>query len=153
PQKCPVVAGVSGAKGGQDRTLFELAATESPPQTPAKTPVETPAPYARAGKEPQNPRTGRHPPSPPQDRTGGGTVLVQETYVTESGRRRRRAVRVDLDDVRSGLEQPSSADLTDWRRICDGLLGAVGENTYAIWFAPLQLIAVDRGGLLLVAAP
>jgi hypothetical protein len=55
-------------------------------------------------------------------------LLVQVTFVTENGRRRRRPVRVDLDDVRSGVEQPNSADLTDWRRICDGLLGAVGRN-------------------------
>jgi hypothetical protein len=56
-EKCPGGTGVSVVKGGQDRTLFELPA----PETPAETPAKTPAPYPRAGKEPQNPRTKEHP--------------------------------------------------------------------------------------------
>ena len=59
-QNCPVWSGVSGLKGGQDRTLFELPAVK----TPAETPAETPAANARAGREPQNPRTGEDPPTP-----------------------------------------------------------------------------------------
>ncbi len=52
----PVAVGVSPVKGGAGRTVS--------PETPAKTPAETPAPYARAGTEPQNPRTV--PPQPPK---------------------------------------------------------------------------------------
>ena len=48
-QNCPVWSGVSHGKGGQDRTLFD------------ETPAETPSPYARAGKEPQNPRIRKAP--------------------------------------------------------------------------------------------
>ena len=88
-------AGVSAVKGGQDRTVS--------PETPAKTPAETPAPNARAGREPQNPRT-LHPPSPPEGGSGAERVLVEETYLTERGRRRRRLVAVDLAAVRERAE-------------------------------------------------
>ena len=60
PVNGPVSAGVSVGNGGADRTLSR--------ETPAQTPAETPAPNARAGREPQNPRT-LHPPNPP--RRGG----------------------------------------------------------------------------------
>ena len=65
PEKCPVVTGVSVPKGGQDQTLFELALLESPAETPAKTPAETPAPNARAGKGTPEPQNQGTPPQPP----------------------------------------------------------------------------------------
>ena len=68
-ENCPVWTGVSEPKGGQDGTLFELPAPENPAETSAEKPAESPAANARAGKEPQNPRT-RKPPHPPR---GGAT--------------------------------------------------------------------------------
>ncbi len=143
----PELSGVSAVKGGQDRTLS--------PKTPAETPAKTPADsktHARAGREPQNPRTV-HPPCPPQGGNDSRSLLVEEVYVTDRGRKRRRTVPVDLDDVRRRLGQPSSADRVDWQRIRDELLRAVGESTFAIWLEPLELIAIDRDGVLVVGAP
>jgi hypothetical protein len=148
-QNCPVLTGVSSVKGGQDQTLFDLG----PRETPAQTPAQTPAPYARAGKEPQNPRTKKDPPSPPEGGSALGSVTIEQTYVTERGRRRRRGVRVDLDEVRRGLGLPGVADRDDWERIRSLLLGAVGESRFEIWLEPLELIAIDASGALVVAAP
>ena len=152
-QNCPVLTGVSSVKGGQDQTLFELGPPKTPAQTPAKTPAKTPAPYARAGKEPQNPRTRKDPPSPPEGGSALGSVTIEQTYVTERGRKRRRGVRVDLDEVRRGLGLPGVADRDDWERIRSLLLGAVGESRFEIWLEPLELIAIDASGALVVAAP
>jgi hypothetical protein len=142
----PELSGVS-EKGCQVRTV----SSETPAKTPAKTPAGS-APYARAGREPQNPRT-IHPPRPPQGGTGSGSVLIEEVCVTDRGRKRRRTVRVDLDDVRRRLVRPTAGDRADWRRVRDELLNAVGESTYAIWLEALELIAVDKAGVLVVSAP
>ena len=74
-------------------------------------------------------------------------------YVTDRGDKRRRTLRVDLDDVQRRLGQPASTDRSDSRRIRDELLSAVGESTYAIWLEPLELIAVDSDGVPVVCAP
>src|SRR6202022_714083 len=57
------------------------------------------------------------------------------------------------DEVRRGLGLPSVADRGDWERIRTLLLDAVGESTFAIWLEPLELIAIDATGALVVAAP
>ena len=110
-QNRPASAGVSVLKAGADRTLSR--------ETPAKTPAKTPAPNARAGREPQNPRT-LDPPSPP----GGGSVVdeifVEETYLTERGRTRRRPVRVDLAAVRERLAAAGAAEQAAWEQIRAG---------------------------------
>ena len=139
----PVTAGVSVGKGGADRTLSR--------RTPAKTPAETPAPNARAGTEPQNPRT--HPPSPPEGGSGADQLLVEETYLTERGRRRRRPVAVDLAAVRERLRAAGAADLAAWEQIRALLQNAVGESTFEIWLERLELIAIDLEGALVVSAP
>ena len=149
PENCPVLTGVSAAKGGQDQTLLELG----PPETPAKTPAETPAPNARAGREPQNPRTRKDPPSPPEGGSSPDSVTVEQSYVTERGRRRRRLVRIDLDEVRRGLGIPTTADRSDWQRIRELLEETVGESTFAIWLEPVELIAVDGECRLVLALP
>ena len=147
--KCPVVTGVSGAKGGQDQTLFELAPLERPAQTPA----ETPAANARVGREPLNPRIREDPPSPPEGGSPPDSILIEETYVTAHGRQRRRAVRIDLDEVRRGLAIPGVTDRQDWKQIREALRELVGESTFEIWLDPLELIAIDPGGALVVDAP
>jgi len=146
---CPDLTGVSTSKGGQDRTLFDL----EPSETPAETPAKTPAPNARAGREPLNPRTGEHPPNPPAGGSSPDEILVEEAYVTERGRKRRRLVRVDLDEVRRGLGLPVLADRSDWERIRARLRDTVGESTFEIWLDSLELIAVDTTRALLIAAP
>ena len=80
-------------------------------------------------------------------------MLVEQTCFTERGRRRRRMVRVDLDEVRGGLGVPTTADRGDWRRIRPLLEETVGESTFAIWLEPTELIAVDGECRLVVAAP
>jgi DnaA N-terminal domain len=138
----PPGGGVLALKGAAGRTLS--------PKTRPKTPPKTPPPNARAGREPQNPRT--HPPNPPE---GGGadSIVIEETYLTERGRNRRRLVTVDLATVRSQLGAAGAEDRAAWEQIRELLLEAVGESTVAIWLDPLQLIAVDPDGTLVVAVP
>ena len=153
PEKRPVLTGVSAPKGGQGQTLFELTPIESPAQTPAKTPAETPAPHARAGREPLNPRIRKDPPSPPGGGSPPDSILVEETYVTAHGRTRRRSVRIDLDEVRRGLGIPGHADRNDWAQIRERLREIVGDSTFEIWLEPLELIAIDPAGALVLDAP
>ena len=131
--KCPDVSGVSGVN-------------------PANTPPKTPPPNARAGREPLNPRTG-NPPDPP----GGGSterwVIIEESYLTDRGRHRRRGVRVDLDEVRRGLAVPSTEDQNAWRQIRDQLHRRVGESMFAIWLEPIELVAIDSEQRLVLAPP
>jgi hypothetical protein len=145
----PILTGVSAQKGGQDQTLFDLAPIESPAQTPA----ETPAANARAGREPLNPRIREDPPSPPVGGSPPDSIVVEETYVTARGRKRRRAVRIDLDEVRRRLGIPSVADRDDWEQIRTRVREVVGDSSFEIWLDPLQLIAIDRAGVLVIAAP
>ena len=152
-EKCPVVTGVSVSKGGQDQTLFELGPIESPAQTPAKTPAETPAPNARAGREPLNPRIREDPPSPPERGSSRDSIVVEEKYVTARGRTRRRAVRIDLDEVRRGLGLPGAGDRSAWAQVRKRLRELVGESMFEIWLEPLELIAIDASGTLVIDAP
>ena len=79
-------------------------------------------------------------------------MIVEQAYMTERGRRRRRLVRVDLDEVSRGLGIPTAADRGDWRQIRELLEGAVGDSTVAIWLEPTELIAVDRQHRLVVGS-
>jgi hypothetical protein len=166
----PVTAGVSRRKGGADRTLSQqnrpasggvsvlkagadrTLSRETPAETPAKTPAETAAPNARAGREPQNPRT-LDPPGPPQGGSVVDEIFVEETYLTDHGRTRRRPVRVDLSAVRERLVVAGAAEQAAWEQIRARLLQAVGESTFEIWLAPLELIAVDLDGSLVIDTP
>jgi hypothetical protein len=163
-QNRPVGGGVSPRKGAADRTLSRenrpsgggvlvakgAAERTLSPETPPKTPPKTPPPNARAGKEPQNPRT--HPPSPPE---GGGadSVVIEETFVSERGRKRTRPVTVDLAKVRSRLRAAGTEDHAAWEQIRGLLLETVGENTFAIWLDPLQLVAVAPDAALVLDVP
>ncbi len=62
-------------------------------------------------------------------------------------------VRVDLDEVRRGLEIPTAADRRDWQQIRELLEATVGESTFEIWLEPVELIAVDGERRLVLAAP
>jgi hypothetical protein len=120
---------------------------------PAKTPPQTPPSNARAGREPRNPRTREHPPTPLK---GGGparSLVLEETYLTERGRKRTRRVRVDLDEMRRGLGLPSVIDHNDWTQLRTQLRQAIGDTQFAIWLEPIELIAIDSQGTLVIAPP
>ncbi len=148
-ENCPVWSGVSPPTDGQGRTLLELPA----PENPAENPAEKPAANARAGREPQNPRTTEDPPTPLAGGRSRRSMMVEQSYVTERGRRRRRMVRIDLDQVRRSLGMPIAEDCSDWQRIRELLEAAVGESTFAIWLDQVELIAVDGQRHLVVAVP
>jgi hypothetical protein len=80
-------------------------------------------------------------------------MIVEQVYTTERGRRRRRQVRIDLDEVRRRLGMPSTTDRGDWQQIRELLEVMVGESTFAIWLEPAELIAVDDDRRLVVAVP
>jgi hypothetical protein len=62
-------------------------------------------------------------------------------------------VTVDLGAVRARLRASGEADRAAWEQIRAVLLAAVGESTFEIWLAPLELIAVDLQGTLVITAP
>jgi DnaA N-terminal domain len=80
-------------------------------------------------------------------------MIVEQVYITARGRRRRRQVRIDLDEVRRRLGMPTTADRRDWQQIRKLLQATVGEGTFAIWLEPAELIAVDGQRQLVVAVP
>jgi hypothetical protein len=143
PGKGPELNGVSTTNPAHSRTV----SAETPPETPPQTPPETPPPNARAGREPQN--QGIVPPSPP-DGGSRGRVTIVEDYVTERGRRRQRMAVIDIDAVRRQLGPPTGRDSDDWQRTRDALRHIVGESTFEIWLAELELIAVHSNGCLLL---
>ena len=166
PQNRPALSGVESGNTCQDQTVpaekrppLSGDSTRNPcqaqtlwPQSQAETPAQTPAPHVRAGRQPQNPRTTARPPTPLAGGLHPDSILVEETYVTDRGRKRRRQVVVDLAAIRERLAAENGADRAVWSEIRAFLLDAAGESQFEIWLAPLELIAVD-GGTLVIAAP
>jgi hypothetical protein len=60
---------------------------------------------------------------------------------------------VDLGAVRARLRAAGGPDRAGWHVIRAMLRDAVGQSTFEIWLAPLELIAVDLDGTLVVSAP
>ncbi|MHB8695744.1 MAG: hypothetical protein ACYDHH_31380 [Solirubrobacteraceae bacterium] len=146
------LTGLSGAKGGQDQTLSDPAAAESQAQRVAKRVAKSRALNARAGTEPLNPRTG----DPPTPLKGGGPadrVLIEQPFISERGRKRRRMVPVDLAEVRRGLDPPRPSDRADWERIREIVRDRLGEDMFGIWLGSVELIAVDASVLVIAAPP
>jgi hypothetical protein len=146
---------VSSVNPGQNRTLSAVnpgqnrtVSPETPAETPAKTPAETPAPNARAGKEPGN-QKNNYPPSPPKGGSASTSITVIEEHITERGRKRKRPVTVDLIEIRARLADPSRRDQADWGAIRTELARRLSLDQFEVWLAPLALIAVDAGVLLL----
>ena len=135
---------VSAPNTGQDRTVS--------PETPAQTPAQTPAPNARAGREPGN-QKNNYPPNPPDGGSPTESVTIVEDYITDRGRKRQRTVVVELAAIREQLRAASDGDLADWERIRVELRVLVGESTFEIWLAQLELAATDPSGCLVLAAP
>ncbi len=138
----PILSGVSGGKGPRPSGVSG--------SNPAETPPQTPPPNARAAREPKNPRT-QDPPNPPEGGRAADSILVEQTFVTDRGRTRRRLVPVDLNKIRRSLNAPAPGDRLAWQAIRTRLLDAVGESTYAIWLEPIELIAVGDEGELVLA--
>ena len=138
----PGLSGVSVRNPAQCRTVWR----QTPPETPPETPPQTPPLYVRAGREPRNPRT--FPPQPPDGGSSCGQVSIVEDYITDRGRNRQRTVVVELDAIREQLRAASDGDLADWERIRSELRVLVGESTFEIWLAQLELAATDPGGRL-----
>jgi hypothetical protein len=154
--KGPIASGVSDAKGpiasGVSNANGPILSGVLEPN-PAKTPPETPPPNARAGREPRNPRTREDPPTPLKGGRPARSVVLEETYLTERGRKRKRHVRVDLDEVRRRLGLPTVIDHDDWRRTSTLLRQAIGDTQFEIWLEPIELIAIDSQGALVIAPP
>ena len=70
-------------------------------------------------------------------------MIIEQTFVSERGRRRRRGVRVDLDEVRRGLGIPASPIAATGNESATLLEETVGESQFAIWLEPVELIAID----------
>jgi hypothetical protein len=62
-------------------------------------------------------------------------------------------VPVDLGAVRARLRAAGGADRAAWDQIRAALLDVVGHSTFEIWLAPLELLAVDLDGTLVISAP
>ena len=151
-QNRPRLPGRSGVKGSQDQTLSDPAAPESPAQKVVKRVVKTQAVNARARSEPLNPRTG-DPPNPPHGGSPPEPVLIEQPFMSDRGRKRRRRVRVDLADVRRRLDPPGPGDRDDWEQIRELVRDRLGEDMFAIWLGPLELIAVQANVLVIAAPP
>jgi hypothetical protein len=142
---------VSGVNPGQNRTVSALNPGHDRTVS-LETPAETPAPNARAGREPGN-QKNNYPPNPPEGGSRTESVTIVEDFLTNRGRKRQRTVVVELDAIREQLRAASDGDLADWERIRDELKRLVGESTFEIWLAQLELAATDPGGRLVLAAP
>ena len=136
---------VSAVKGGQDRTVYR--------ETVPKRVSERVPRNARAWKEPENHRTSEHPPNPPEGGLRDSELFVEESYVTERGRKRTRLVRVDVDAVCRGLTPATSADCEAWLNACALMRKTVGASGFEIWLSSIELVALDRDRSLVLTAP
>jgi hypothetical protein len=120
------------------------------PQTPAQTPSETPALYVRAGRESQNLKTA--PPDPPEG--GHGSLTITEPFISPTGRRRVRTVRVDPAAARGELQAPIDEDHREWQRKRAALRERLGADQFEVWLAGFALVAITgRERTLLLNGP
>jgi len=80
-------------------------------------------------------------------------VTIVEDFLTDRGRRRQRAVSVDLAAIRAEFTAPSSADLADWEQLRSELRLVVGESTFELWLADVQVVATDSAWCLVLDCP
>ena len=77
--------------------------------------------------------------------------MIEQEYRTDRGRKRRRAVRIEVDEVLEALgPPPGPQDHASWLKIRELLIEAVGESTFEIWLATTIVIGVDRAGALVL---
>ena len=139
-------SGIERGIGAEPRSMSDGFAAN-----PAGNPATNPAAQRARGKG--TPEPSNLPPQPPDGGSSGGQVSIVEDYITDRGRKRQRTVVVELDAIREQLRAASDGDLADWERIRSELRGLVGESTFEIWLAQLELAATDPGGRLVLAAP
>ena len=146
------MTGVSVPKGGQDQTLFERRRSKAR-KNPGENPGRNPGTQRARGKANPKPQNQGRPAQPPGR---GEPALLDRRRGDVCHRSRpqvRRATRIDLDEVRRRLAIPSVADRNDWEQIRKRVREVVGDSTFEIWLEPLQLIAIDPVGVLVIAAP
>jgi hypothetical protein len=80
-------------------------------------------------------------------------MFVNESYVTDGGRKRTRRVPVDVDAILEKLRAPYPADEAAWRAIRTLMHETAGESTFGIWLSQLELAAVDLEGSLVLVGP
>jgi hypothetical protein len=134
-----------------DRRRRRQTRSETPPQTPSRTPPDSGALNAPAGSNAVNPGTQENPPNPPARGEPTDSISLVEHHITDRGRRRQRTRTVNLAEIRSQLSPPAAPDLRDWQTIRAQLARTVKTSMFEIWLDPLELIAVDRTGTLLLS--
>jgi hypothetical protein len=154
---------VSALKGGQDRTVsLETRPQRGPKRAPQRQRApergtqrgpERGPPNARAWKEPENHGTREHPPNPPQGELDNGELFLEQSHITDRGRKRKQLVRIDVDALRRHLTPASPTQHQAWLSARALLLRTVGESTFEIWLAPIELAAVARDGSLVLNGP
>jgi len=80
-------------------------------------------------------------------------VTIVEDFLTDRGRRRQRTVSVDLAAIRAEFAEPRPADLADWEHVRSALRQSVSESVFELWLKPVELVATDSAGCLLLACP
>lgn len=124
PPNCPVPPGVSPETSRQDWTLSSSRLPKAGRKAGRKggrKPGGKPGSQRARGKESPEPQNR----GPPTHLKGGArlaSMTVEQMYVTERGRRRRRMVRVDLDEVRQALGPPTAADRAHWQEAVERLI-------------------------------
>jgi hypothetical protein len=143
---------VSPGKGAQDWTVSSAPQADNGPETEPQTAPERRPFNVRARDERENQGT-RESPLAPRGGRSSAEVFVEESYVTDRGRRRARLVRVDIEAVLAELAAPMSRDRHAWLEARALMLDAAGESTFDIWLSCLELVAVDRTASLVVTGP
>jgi hypothetical protein len=80
-------------------------------------------------------------------------VTIVEDYLTDRGRRRQRTVTVDLATIRAEFTDPTPEDLADWEHVRSELRQSVSESVFELWLEPVEHVATDSAGCLLLACP
>jgi hypothetical protein len=80
-------------------------------------------------------------------------MMIEQTFISDRGRKRRRLVPVDLGAIRRGLAVPTAADRRDWEQIRGVLRDKLGESRFEIWLGRVELIAIDSDRRLVLAVP
>ena len=173
PEMCPVLTGVSAQRQsrsdssarevsspdrgfqGEGRSgsgTFRARAAGNAGETPAEPAAETPAAMARAGMNPEPQNQGRSP-QPPEGGSPLDAILSRRRTSPLNVADADDQVRVDLHKVRRHLGIPGLVDRDDWEQVRNELRELVGDSTFEISLQPLELIAVDPVGTLVIAAP
>jgi hypothetical protein len=102
-----------GPKRGSGSDSFRSARSGNRGTKGGRNPGRNPGAYRARGEGTQEPQNPGRPPQPPWRGEPADSIVIEESYVTERGRERRRRVRVDLGEVRQGLGLPNPRRLRE----------------------------------------